>query len=623
MKQLARILLTAVIFSRKSVSEGLLALEDKIEELEGNFLGIFKYGMKLALDGINAQLISKILSNMIENETSENEIRLKKIQREAVIGIHAGENTRYLLLKLFSYLYDNERCVLEKYFFKDDFKEDDINDIEDVCEEEEPADVTLPFEFVKRTACILKTAGGFAIKAKSEGLLSLEDELDDIDEEFLKQGLRFVIDATDSEIINVILSNKINIEKDENVKRYYSIQKEAVLNIQSGNNPELIMHKLISFIDNSELKEISVILQDMEFFKENNFDNFYSLEKEEKKFPVHAANIIHRAYKFSGKSNNGRISAVNEIIDQTKRTGRDIFEYGMQLLISGASSSAEDMSFILTNLVSLEKDEEIKRLKTIQKEAVLGICNNENPAMLFHLLLSFLNNEELEEIKKLFSTTKFANIFFELLYNPSSSQEDIDKKQKQYNEDLEDTIGSREVIGFFNKPYNLLKNTDENLLSELIKQEHPQTIASVLAWFSCGCFSAGGIETAAGILRLVERSQESKIISTLETEYPEFAEELKEYLFTFQDFILLDTEVIKKVINEVDSFELAKALKTLDAETQDKILKAMSIQAASRLKEDMEYMGHVRKIDIEEARRGIVQIVRNLEDNGEINIRNN
>ncbi|MCL2265347.1 MAG: hypothetical protein FWC22_04825, partial [Treponema sp.] len=246
-----------------------------------------------------------------------------------------------------------------------------------------------------------------------------------------------------------------------------------------------------------------------------------------------------------------------------------------------------------------------------------------NPAMLFHLLLSFLNNEELEEIKKLFSTTKFANIFFELLYNPSSSQEDIDKKQKQYNEDLEDTIGSREVIGFFNKPYNLLKNTDENLLSELIKQEHPQTIASVLAWFSCGCFSAGGIETAAGILRLVERSQESKIISTLETEYPEFAEELKEYLFTFQDFILLDTEVIKKVINEVDSFELAKALKTLDAETQDKILKAMSIQAASRLKEDMEYMGHVRKIDIEEARRGIVQIVRNLEDNGEINIRNN
>jgi flagellar motor switch protein FliG len=68
----------------------------------------------------------------------------------------------------------------------------------------------------------------------------------------------------------------------------------------------------------------------------------------------------------------------------------------------------------------------------------------------------------------------------------------------------------------------------------------------------------------------------------------------------------------------VDSQELAKALKSVDSEVQDKIFKNMSKRAASMLKEDMEYMGPVRLKDVEEAQQKIVSIIRHLEDTGEI-----
>jgi flagellar motor switch protein FliG len=71
-------------------------------------------------------------------------------------------------------------------------------------------------------------------------------------------------------------------------------------------------------------------------------------------------------------------------------------------------------------------------------------------------------------------------------------------------------------------------------------------------------------------------------------------------------------------MREVDSQELAKALKSVDTEVQDKIFRNMSKRAAGMLKEDMEYMGPVRLKDVEEAQQKIVSIIRHLEDTGEI-----
>jgi flagellar motor switch protein FliG len=71
-------------------------------------------------------------------------------------------------------------------------------------------------------------------------------------------------------------------------------------------------------------------------------------------------------------------------------------------------------------------------------------------------------------------------------------------------------------------------------------------------------------------------------------------------------------------MREVDSQELAKALKSVDSQVQDKIVKNIAKRAAGMLKEDMEYMGPVRLKDVEEAQQKIVSIIRHLEDTGEI-----
>jgi chemotaxis protein MotA len=95
----------------------------------------------------------------------------------------------------------------------------------------------------------------FAEKARREGLLALEEELEDYDEKFLgprdifKLGLRLVIDGTDKDFIDRILSNIVDQEEDPLKKRLKVVQKEAVLSIQSGTNPRLLVYLLNSLTD--------------------------------------------------------------------------------------------------------------------------------------------------------------------------------------------------------------------------------------------------------------------------------------------------------------------------------------------------------------------------------------
>jgi flagellar motor switch protein FliG len=89
-------------------------------------------------------------------------------------------------------------------------------------------------------------------------------------------------------------------------------------------------------------------------------------------------------------------------------------------------------------------------------------------------------------------------------------------------------------------------------------------------------------------------------------------------MFVFEDIILLDDRSIQKVLREVDSKDLAMALKTASEEVSARIYKNMSKRAAEMLREDIEYMGPVRLRDIEETQQKIVAIIRRLEDMGEI-----
>jgi flagellar motor switch protein FliG len=241
---------------------------------------------------------------------------------------------------------------------------------------------------------------------------------------------------------------------------------------------------------------------------------------------------------------------------------------------------------------------------------------------------------------------------------------------------LEKSLGSQKAIDIINRltsslqvrPFDFIRRTDPAHLLNFIQQEHPQTIALILAYLEPNKSSiilqnlphevqsdvarriatmdrtspevlrevervlekklsslssedytaAGGVENIVEILNLVDRASEKQIIEALEDEDPELAEEIKKRMFVFEDIVMLDDRAIQKVMREVDSQELAKALKSVDTEVQDKIFRNMSKRAASMLKEDMEYMGPVRLKDVEEAQQKIVSIIRHLEDTGEI-----
>jgi flagellar motor switch protein FliG len=128
----------------------------------------------------------------------------------------------------------------------------------------------------------------------------------------------------------------------------------------------------------------------------------------------------------------------------------------------------------------------------------------------------------------------------------------------------------------------------------------------------------GGVETVAEVLNLVDRSTEKGIMEGLEAEAPELVEQIRRLMFVFEDIKLVDDKGIQAVLKEVENDELALALKTASEGLREKIFSNMSARASAMIKEDMEFMGPVRVADVEAAQQRIVDIVRRLEDAGEI-----
>ncbi|NMB15736.1 MAG: flagellar motor switch protein FliG [Firmicutes bacterium] len=247
---------------------------------------------------------------------------------------------------------------------------------------------------------------------------------------------------------------------------------------------------------------------------------------------------------------------------------------------------------------------------------------------------------------------------------------------EQAKEILEKALGAQKATEIIQRltaslqvrPFDFARKTDPAQLLNFIQHEHPQTISLILAYlhpeqaaiilsalpgesqvevakrlaildrtspevleeieatlekklssFATQDFTmAGGLETAVGILNRVDRSTEKTIMEALEEDDPELAEEIKKRMFVFEDIVTLDDRSIQRVLREVDSRELALALKAASEEVAARIYKNMSKRAADMMKEDIEYMGPVRLRDVEEAQQKIVSIIRKLEEAGEI-----
>ena len=128
----------------------------------------------------------------------------------------------------------------------------------------------------------------------------------------------------------------------------------------------------------------------------------------------------------------------------------------------------------------------------------------------------------------------------------------------------------------------------------------------------------GGIATVVEILNSVDRVTQKHIIELLQKESPTLAEEVQNQLFTFEDLTSLDNASIQRIIREVNKETLALALKGASETIMDCILRNLSTRAAESLQEEISYLGPVRSTEVDKAQLEIINIVRRLEDEGEI-----
>jgi flagellar motor switch protein FliG len=129
---------------------------------------------------------------------------------------------------------------------------------------------------------------------------------------------------------------------------------------------------------------------------------------------------------------------------------------------------------------------------------------------------------------------------------------------------------------------------------------------------------AGGVPTVSEILNLADRATEKAILEGLEAEDADLVEQIRRLMFVFEDIKMVNDKGIQAVLKEVDNEELALALKTASEELKAKIFRNMSERAAQLIKEDMQYMGPVRVSDVEAAQQRIVDVVRRLEESGDL-----
>jgi flagellar motor switch protein FliG len=220
------------------------------------------------------------------------------------------------------------------------------------------------------------------------------------------------------------------------------------------------------------------------------------------------------------------------------------------------------------------------------------------------------------------------------------------------------------------KSFEHLKNVDSLTVANYIKNEHPQTIAVVLAHMdprSSGPIlellpaelqgqvahrmavletpnqetlqaveavlasqlqgevaakdsKFGGKKQVAEVLNEIERETWQEILDEMREIDDEVANEVNNLMFVFEDVILLSDASIQEILKEIDGKELTFALKGATEEIQDKVFDNMSKRAAEGIKEDMEYMGPVRLAEVEEAQQRIVEVIRSLEEAGTITL---
>lgn len=128
----------------------------------------------------------------------------------------------------------------------------------------------------------------------------------------------------------------------------------------------------------------------------------------------------------------------------------------------------------------------------------------------------------------------------------------------------------------------------------------------------------GGAVLMAEILNQIDAMSGEVILDAIDETNPELAAQIKQKMFTFEDLVLVDNKGLQKVLRRVESKELALSLKAASDEVKEKIFSNMSERAAEMVKEEIEVMGAVRMAEVEDAQHIITRIIQEMEDKGEV-----
>lgn len=314
-----------------------------------------------------------------------------------------------------------------------------------------------------------------------------------------------------------------------------------------------------------------------------------------------------------------------------------------------------------------------------QKAAILFITlGPEYSAMLF----KHMNDEEIEKLtleianQKQISPEQKRAVISEF-YQMAMAKSYLSSGGLEYAQNvLEKALGSEKASAIISRlttslqvrPFDFLHKTDPSQLLNFIQNEHPQTIALIMAYLdpdqaatilsslpaerqaevakriaimdrtspdvlrevervlerklsalvTQDFTDAGGVKAIVEVLNRVDRATEKGIVDALEVDNPELTEEIKKLMFVFEDIVMIDDRSLQMVLREVDTKDLSLALKATNSDVQGKVFKNMSKRAGDMLREEIEFMGPVKIRDVEEAQQRIVNVIRRLEEKGEI-----
>lgn len=325
--------------------------------------------------------------------------------------------------------------------------------------------------------------------------------------------------------------------------------------------------------------------------------------------------------------------------------------------------------------------EDVRELDGMTKASILMLAIGPDPAA---DVLRHMPSEKVEEVTRQLASLgrvsdQLQNAVVEEFYNISIATQYANEGSLSYAKTLlqnsmEPGTAERVLAQIQTQvqktPFSFLQRAESDNLLTFIQEEHPQTIALILCHLSHHKASeiliglamekqlevikrianmeqtnpevireveqglesrlsnmlmqsmekAGGIPTVSEILNLADRATEKTIMEGLESDDPDLVEEIRRLMFVFEDIKLVNDKGIQSVLKEIENDELSLALKTASEQLRQKIFTNMSERAASMVKEDMEFMGPVRVSDVEAAQQRIVDIVRRLEESGDVMI---